>query len=235
MEPPQRLRERQREPPNRKKKKLMDPPDQRNMYPSVGDDQHPPLLAGGGYICCRSCSLITLSAAAASSSDGVAMSFRGGSSLLVDLSGSGPNTDKDTGELSRRNSTMNPAFALAAMGQESADDDEEVFQDIVIKSAIAHRLKRNASSRDLSFSPIQLTNMLQALVDNRCEIIQFAVLCESNRPSRAVPIAPRLEQALPDKLSKRKALKKNMAYSLAEFFLVERLCPLCLCGINPAS
>ncbi len=131
---------------------------------------------------------------------------------------------------------MNPVFALAAMDRESANDDEEIFQDVVIKSAIAHHLKRNVSSRDLSFTPIQLTNMLQALIDNHREIIQFAVLCNSNRPSCADPIAPRLEQALPDKLSKRKTLKENMADSLPEiYFFVERHCPLSQCGINPAS
>jgi hypothetical protein len=121
---------------------------------------------GGRYICHGSSSLSSLPAAAASSSGGVAMSFWEGLSLLVDLSGSGPDTDKDTGELSRRNSIMNPVFALAAMDQESAIDDDEVFLDVVIKSAILHHLKRNANSRDLSFTPIQLTNMLQALIDN---------------------------------------------------------------------
>jgi hypothetical protein len=46
------------------------------------------------------------------------------------------------------------------MDQESFNDDEQIFQDVVMKSAIAHRMKRNANSKDLSFTPIQLTNML---------------------------------------------------------------------------
>jgi hypothetical protein len=205
-------------PPNRKEIQSRDPRNRRNIYPSVGDDKHPPLLAGGGYIRRGSCSLSTLAAAAVSSSGGVAMSFWEGSSLLVDLSGSGPNTNEDTGELSRRNSTMNPAFALAAMDQESANDDEEIFQDVAMKLAIAHHLKRNVNLMDLSFTPIQLTNMIQVLIDNRCEIIQFAVLCDSNRPSCTDPITPHLEQALPNKLSKRKAAKEYMADSLAEIY-----------------
>jgi hypothetical protein len=89
-----------------------------------------------------------------------------------------------------------------------------------MKLAIVHRLKRNESLRYLRFTIIQLTNMLQALIDNRREIIQFAVLCNSNCPSSADPIAPCLEQALPDKLSKRKSIKEYMADSLLDIFFL---------------
>jgi hypothetical protein len=59
-----------------------------------------------------------------------------------------------------------------------------------MKAAIAHCLKRNANLKDLSYPPIQLTNMLQALIDNCCEIIEFTVLCNSNCPSCTDLIAP---------------------------------------------
>jgi hypothetical protein len=75
------------------------------------------------------------------------MSFRKGSSLLVGLSLSGPDTNKDAGELSRRNSTMNPVLAMAAMDQESVNDNKQVFKNVMMKSAIMHCLKSNANSR----------------------------------------------------------------------------------------
>ncbi len=101
---------------------------------------------------------------------------------MVYLSLSGPDTGEDTGEIIHRRSTMNPAFAMAAMDQKSVDGNDKVFQDVVMRLAITHHLKRNASSRDLSFTSIQLTNMLQAFIDNHHEIIQYAILCNNNHP-----------------------------------------------------
>ena len=89
-----------------------------------------------------------------------------------------------------------------------------------MKTAITHRLKRQSSSRDLSFTIIELTNMIQSLIDNCCEIIEFAVLFDHSHPSHTNPFAPRLEQALPAKLSKRQAAKEAMADTLAEIYFL---------------
>ncbi len=120
---------------------------------------------------------------------------------------------------------MNPELAMVAMNQENNDNNEQVFQDVLMKTAIAHRLKRNISSKDLSFTIIELTNMIQVLIDNCCEIIEFAVLFDCSRPSHTKPFAPRLEQALPVKLSKRKAFKEAMADSLVEIFVCGKTLP----------
>jgi hypothetical protein len=101
-------------PLNQKKIQSRDPCNRRNIHLSVGDDKHLPLLAGGGYIHHRSYLSSTPATAATASSGGTGMPFQGGSRVLVDQSLSGPNTKEDTGELSCRNSTMNPVFALAA-------------------------------------------------------------------------------------------------------------------------
>jgi hypothetical protein len=76
---------------------------------------------------------------------------------------------------------MNPELAIAVADQENNDNDEQVSQDVLMKTAITHLLKRNTSSRDLSFTIIELTNMIQALINNHCEIIEFAVLFDRRR------------------------------------------------------
>jgi hypothetical protein len=124
-------------------------------------------------------------------------------------------TDEDEGGFGHRDFTMNPELAMAAMGQE-----DMVFEDVLMKSAIAHRLKKNTSSRDLSFTITELLNMLQALIDNRDEIIALAVLSDRSLPSHVERFAPRLEQALPAKLSKRRSCKEPMADSLAEIYFL---------------
>jgi hypothetical protein len=85
----------------------------------------------------------------------------GGSSLLVDLYSSGPDTNEDAGEFGCKNFIMNPELAMAAMGQENDDNDEQVFQDVLMKMAIAYHLKRKTRSRELSFTVIELTNMIK--------------------------------------------------------------------------
>jgi hypothetical protein len=46
---------------------------------------------------------------------------------------------------------MNPLVAMEAMAREDGDDNNGEFSDAVERSAVAHRLKRNTSSKDLSF------------------------------------------------------------------------------------
>ena len=104
---------------------------------------------------------------------------------------------------------MNPELAMAAMDQENDANDEQVFQDVLMKTAIAHRLKRQSSSRDLSFTIIELTNIIQALIDNRREIIEFAVLFDHSHPSHTNPFAP--------------AWSKHYLPSLARDRLIRRL------------
>ena len=193
------------------------------MYPSDGDRKSPPLLAVGGHIRRGSLSLSSSTPAAAthaSSSAGAAISSGGGSSLLVDLYSSGPDTNEDAGDFGCRNIILNPELAMAAMDQVNDANDEQVFQDVLMKTAIAHRLKRQSSSRDLSFTIIELTNMIQALIDTRREIIEFAVLFDHSRPSHTNPFAPRLEQALPAKFSKRQAYKEAMVDTLTEIYFL---------------
>ncbi len=181
------------------------------------------LLAVGRHIRRRSLLLSSSTPAAAthaSSSAGAAVSSGGGSRLLVDLYSSGPNTNEDAGEFGCRNFIMNPELAMAAMDKENNDGNEQVFQDVLMKTAITHRLKRQSSSRDLSFTIIELTNMIQSLIDNCCEIIEFTVLFDRGHPSHTKPFAPCLEQALLAKLSKKKVLKEEMADTLAEIYFL---------------
>ena len=155
-------------------KQSRNPCNRRNIYPSGGDCKSPPLLAVGGHIRRGSLSLSSSTPAAAthaSSSAGAAVSSGGGSSLLVDLYSSGPDTNEDAGEFGCRNFIMNPELAIAVADQENNDNDEQVSQDVLMKTAITHLLKRNTSSRDLSFTIIELTNMIQALINNHRRLL----------------------------------------------------------------
>jgi hypothetical protein len=102
----------------------------------------------------------------------------------------------------------------------------------VIKSAMAHRLKRNASSKDLSFMPDQLANMLQALIENRHAIIEFAICADSHQPSRAGPLASSLMEALPIKLCKKMKYEEPMVDALADIYFLWREVACCPQGTN---
>jgi hypothetical protein len=77
---------------------------------------------------------------------------------------------------------------MEAMAQEDGDDNNGEFSDAVERSAVAHRLMRNTSSKDLSFTPQhqQLNNILKSLIENRIELLQFAIRADSHRPPSAV-------------------------------------------------
>ncbi len=91
----------------------------------------------------------------------------------------------------------------------------------LVKSAIAHCLKRNTRSRDLSFTPQQLEDLLKSLIENQCELLEFAIHANSHRPSRAV-LAPQLGEALPVKLAKKLKYKEVLADRLAAIYFIWR-------------
>ena len=77
-------------------------------------------------------------------------------------------------------------MGMEAMAQEDGDDNDGEFSDALKKPAIAHCLKRNTSSIDLSFTPQQLENLLKLFIENQCKLLEFAVRSNSHRPSSAV-------------------------------------------------
>ena len=111
--------------------------------------------------------------------------------------------DAEAGAAAYWTTAMNPLVAMEAMAREDGDDNNGEFSDAVERSAVAHRLKRNTSSKDLSFTPQQLENILKSLIENRTELLEFAVRADSHRPSSAVQLAPQLVAALPVKLHKK--------------------------------
>ena len=117
---------------------------------------------------------------------------------------------------------MNPLVAMQAMAREDGDDNNGEFSDAVERSAAAHRLKRNTSSKDHSFTPQQLENILKSLIQNRTELLEFAIRADSHRPSSAVQFAPQLVAALPVKLHKKKQLKESMVDRIAEIYFIWR-------------
>ena len=110
--------------------------------------------------------------------------------------------DAEAGAAAYWTTAMNPLVAMEAMAREDGDDNNGEFSDAVERSAVAHRLKRNTSSKDLSFTPQQLENILKSLIENRTKLLEFAVRADSHRLSSAVQFAPQLVAALPVKLPK---------------------------------
>ena len=120
----------------------------------------------------------------------------GGSSLVIDLR-SPANANADTDEednnavaLSYWTTAWNPLLAMEAIAQEQngEDNDGGEFLDALVKSAIAHHLKRNTNLRDLSFTPQQLKDLLNSLTENQREVVtgpaSFAI---AHVPSLLVP------------------------------------------------
>ncbi len=103
------------------------------------------------------------------------------------------------------------------------DDNNVEFLDAVERSAIAHRLKRNTSSKDLSFTPQhqQLKNIIKSLIENWIELLEFAIRADSHRPPSAVQLAPQLVAALPV-LHKKKQQKESMADRITEIYFIWR-------------
>jgi hypothetical protein len=81
----------------------------------------------------------------------------------------------------QQHTAMNPLVAMEVMAREDGDDNNGEFSDAVERSAVAHRLKRNTSSKDLSFTPQQLENILKSLIENRIELLEFAIRADSHR------------------------------------------------------
>jgi len=124
--------------------------------------------------------------------------------------------DAEAGAAAYWTTAMNPLVAMEAMAREDGDDNNGEFSDAVERSAVAHRLKRNTSSKDLLFTPQQLKNILKSLIENRTELLEFAVRADSHRPSSAVQLS------LPVKLHKKKQLKESMADRIAEIYFIWR-------------
>ena len=119
---------------------------------------------------------------------------------------------------------LNPLLAMETIAREQngEDNDEGEFSDALVRSAVAHLLKRNTSSRDLSFTPQQLEDMLDSLSENRRELLEFAVRADSHRPWHADQLAPQLGEAIPVKLPKKLKKKEGMADRLAEIYFIWR-------------
>ncbi len=65
--------------------------------------------------------------------------------------------------------------------------------------------------------------MIGSLIENRHELLEFAIHADSHRPSRAVQLAPQLGEALPLKLPKKlKNSKEGMADMLADIYFIWR-------------
>ena len=112
---------------------------------------------------------------------------------------------------------MNPLVAMEAMAREDGDDNNAEFSDAVERSAVAHRLKRNTSAKNLSFTPQQLEDILKSLIENRIELLEFAIRADSHRPPSAVQLAPQLVAALPVKLHKKNSRKSRWRIGLRRF------------------
>jgi hypothetical protein len=117
---------------------------------------------------------------------------------------------------------MNPLVAMEAMAREDGDDNNAEFSDAVERSAVAHRLKRNTSAKNLTFTPQQLEDLLKSLIENRIELLEFAIRADSHRPPSAVQLAPQLVAALPVKLHKKKQQKESMADRITEIYFIWR-------------
>ncbi len=148
-----------------------------------------------------------------------------GSSSVIDLhSPVNADTDEDNAAAATLywTTARNPLLAMEAIAQEDGEDNDGEFSDALVQSAIAHRLKRNTSSRDLLFTPQQLEDLLGLLIENQRKLLEFAIRADSHRPLRAVQLAPQLGEALPVKLPKKLKNKEGMADRLAEIYFIWR-------------
>ena len=231
------------------KKIPRDPRNQRNAHPNPGGGGGPPsgpsplqarggdrntdrgVLSAAASLVCLGGSLaaasVPASAAVLPAAFSTASQGGAGSSSVIDLrSPTNADTDEDDAVAAASlywATTRNPLLAMEAIAREDGEDNDGEFSDALLQSAIAHRLKRNTSSKDLSFTPQQLEDLLGSLIENRRELLEFAARADSHRPSRAVQLAPKLGEALPVKLPKKlKNSKEGMADRLAEIYFIWR-------------
>jgi hypothetical protein len=145
---------------------------------------------------------------------------------VIDLQGEVDTDEEDDDAVASSywTTARNPLLAMEAIAREQngEDNDGGKLSDALVKSAIAHRLKRNTSSRDLSFTPQQLEDLLDSLTENRRELLEFAIRADSHRPSNAVQLASQLGEAIPVKFSKKLKKKEGMADRLAEIYFIWR-------------
>jgi hypothetical protein len=94
------------------------------------------------------------------------------------------------------------------------------MQEVMITSAITHRLKKNASASDLCFPPDELMGWMDAIVKNRVEIVARAMQVDELLPAGGGTFAARMIEAIPEKLIKRNKTKNFIADHLAETYSV---------------
>jgi len=115
--------------------------------------------------------------------------------------------------------SLDPQRVLSVYSRGSGLNDE-VMQDVLITSAIAHRLKKNANASDLCFIPDELMSWMDAIVKNRVEIIALAMQADQLLPAGGGTFAARMIEAIPEKLIKRNKTKNFIADHLAEAYSV---------------
>ena len=115
--------------------------------------------------------------------------------------------------------SLDPQRVLSAYSRGSGLNDE-VMEEVMITSAIAHRLKKNASASDLCFPPDELMGWMDAIVKNRVEIVALAMQADELLPAGGGTFAARMIEAIPEKLIKRNKTKNYIADRLAETYSV---------------
>jgi hypothetical protein len=93
--------------------------------------------------------------------------------------------------------SLDPQRVLSVYSRESGLSDE-VMQDVIITSAIAHRLKKYANASDLCFTPDELMGWMDAIVNNRAEIIVLAMQADELLPAGGGTFAARMIEAIPE-------------------------------------
>ena len=76
---------------------------------------------------------------------------------------------------------------MEVIDQEDREDNNRVFLGALLKSAIAHCLKRNTGLRDLLFTPQQLEDLLKLLTENQSNLLEFAVRADSHPKMFSMP------------------------------------------------
>ena len=126
-------------------------------------------------------------------------------------------SDEETPRVNDSAFSLDPQRVLSAYSRGSELHDKELEQ-VVITSAIAHRLKKNASAGDLCFSVEELLGWMEDLVTNRLAIVALAMQADVLLPPGGGTFAARMSEAIPEKLSKRNKTKNSLSDRLAEVY-----------------
>lgn len=99
-------------------------------------------------------------------------------------------------------------------GAKLHDDEMEA---VLLTSAIAHMLNRNASATGLCFTSQELEGWMGALVDNRNEIITLAIQADGRVGPGEPTFVARMRAAIPEKFGKRNKYKNLLPMDLPRF------------------